>query len=301
MNESEATATATVAVMAALADGNLSPGEQTQLEALVARLGLPSASTLVEQVRSGRLRVIDVASRLSDGSARRMAYDAALTVCSADGTTNASERGFLAELRDALGLAASDVQQAERDAGSLSTAPVTGALPTATPTTDAGLDETILQVAILTGALELLPDRLANIAILPLQLRMVYQVGQRYGQQLDANQVKDLAGTFGLGAAAQAVEGVIRKALGSLASGLLGGLLGGAAGAAVTFATTYALGHAAKQYYAQGRKLSADDLRALFTRFQGEGRDLLPKVQEQIQSLAGRLKLPDVLRQLRGV
>jgi uncharacterized protein (DUF697 family) len=145
----------------------------------------------------------------------------------------------------------------------------------------------------------------ANIAILPLQLRLVYQVGQRYGQQLDANQVKDLAGTFGIGAAAQAVEGIIRKALGSVASGLLGGLFGGAtgvaAGAAVSFATTYALGHAAKQYYAQGRKLSAGDLRALFSRFRGEAKDLLPKVQGQIQSMAGSLKLPDVLSQLRGL
>jgi len=116
--------------------------------------------------------------------------------------------------------------------------------------------------------------------------------------------VKDLAGTFGLGAAAQMVEGMVRKALGGIASGLLGGLIGGAtgvaAGAAVTFAATYALGHAAKQYYAQGRKLSADDMRALFTRFQGEAQALLPQVQGQIQSLAQQVKLPDVLSQLRG-
>ena len=135
---------------------------------------------------------------------------------------------------------------------------------------------------MLTAALELLPDRLANVAILPLQLRLVYEIGQRHGQQLDANQVKDLAGTFGLGAAAQVVEGLVRKVLGGVASGLLGGLLGGAtglaAGAAVTFAATYALGHAAEQYYAQGRKLSAEDLRALFTRFQGEAQALLPQV-----------------------
>jgi hypothetical protein len=100
------------------------------------------------------------------------------------------------------------------------------------------------------------------------------------------------------------VEGMVRKMLGSVASGLLGGLLGGAtgvaAGAAVTFAATYALGHAAKQYYAQGRKLSAEDLRALFTRFQGEAQGLLPQVSGQIQSLAQQVKLPDVLAQIRG-
>jgi uncharacterized protein (DUF697 family) len=157
---------------------------------------------------------------------------------------------------------------------------------------------------MLTGALEILPDRLANLAILPLQLRLVYEIGQRYGQQLDANQVKDLAGTLGLGAAAQLVEGMVRKVLGGVASGILGGILGGAtgmaAGAAVTFASTYALGHVARQYYAQGRKLSADDLRALFTRFQSEAQGLLPQVQGQIESLAKQVKLPELLSQIRS-
>jgi uncharacterized protein (DUF697 family) len=128
-------------------------------------------------------------------------------------------------------------------------------------------------------------------------------VGQHYGQELDANQVKDLAGTLGVGAAAQMVEGVVRKVLGGLASGVLGGLLGGAtglaAGAAVSFASTYALGHAAKQYYAQGRRLSSDDLRALFVRFQAEAQGLLPRVQGQIQSMAGRLNLQDIIQQVR--
>ena len=153
------------------------------------------------------------------------------------------------------------------------------------------------------GDEEILPDQLASLAILPLQLRLVYLVGQQYGQALDAGQVKDLAGTLGIGAAAQMVEGVVRNVLGRLASGALGGLFGGAtglaAGAAVSFASTYALGHAAKQYYAQGRNLSADDLRALFVRFQGEAKGLLPKVQGQIQSLAGGLNLQDVIQQFR--
>src|SRR5207247_353714 len=101
--------------------------------------------------------------------------------------------------------------------------------------------------------LEVLPDQLANIAILPLQLRLVYQIGQRHGQKLDVNQVKDLAATLGLGAAAQSMEGVVMKLVGGLTGGLFGGLMGGASriatGAAISFAATYALGHVADQYY----------------------------------------------------
>ena len=110
---------------------------------------------------------------------------------------------------------------------------------TGKPPSDAVLDDLILKQAMLTGALEILPDRLANVAILPLQLRLVYQVGQHFGQKLDADQVKDLAGTLGLGAAAQVMESVVRKVLGGIAGGILGGMVGGvtglAAGAAVSF------------------------------------------------------------------
>lgn len=166
------------------------------------------------------------------------------------------------------------------------------------------LDDFILQQAILTGALEILPDRLANIAILPLQLRLVYQIGQRHGQKLDINQVKDLAATLGLGVAAQGMEGVVMNLVGGLAKGLLGGLVGGAArvatGAAISFSATYALGHVADQYYAQGRSLSRNDLLALFDRFKQDAKTIYPKVQSQIQAKSGTLNLQSLLAGLRG-
>jgi uncharacterized protein (DUF697 family) len=132
---------------------------------------------------------------------------------------------------------------------------------------------------------------------------MVYQIGQHHGQQLDANQIKDLAGTLGIGVTAQLMEGVLRGALGGLAKGIFGGLVGGAtglaAGAAVTFASTYALGHVANQYYAQGRSLSNQDLRNLFARFQEEAKALFPKLQDQVQAQAKTLNLQSLLGGLR--
>ena len=303
MNASDASTIGQLALLAALADGTIAAEEQAELSRIAGRLGVPATSAMMDQAQGGRSSVAQLAGTLSEASARRTAYEVAVAVCAADGTTNAREQEFLSQLRAALTLDAAEVRGFEREATALATAPVTSGR--AAPTTDADLDTAILDQAMLTGALELLPDGLANMAILPLQMRLVYQVGQRYGQQLDANQIKDLAGTLGIGAAAQAVEGLLRKVLGSVAGGLLGNLVGGAAGTAagvaVSFVTTYALGHVAKQYYAQGRTLSADDLRALFTRFQGEARELLPKVQGRIQALAGNVRLPDVLSQIRGI
>jgi len=305
MNSQDQTAAVTLAMLAAAADGSQSPAEQAQLATFAAKAGVSDLRAVAKQIAAGQVTLRDVAGRFSDDDARREAYEIALLVCSADGPANEKEQAFLAELRAALGIGAADLRSTEQGVRALVTVPVApaGAAASGATGSEAALDETILQQAMLTGALEILPDRLANLAILPLQLRLVYQVGQHYGQSLDAGQIKDLAGTLGIGAAAQLVEGMVRKVLGGLTGGLLGGVLGGAtglaAGAAVSFAATYALGHVAKQYYAQGRKLSAEDLRSLFARFQEDARGLLPRVQDQIRRLAGTLNLQEVVDQLR--
>jgi tellurite resistance protein/uncharacterized protein (DUF697 family) len=306
MNNSDNPWLVAIAMMAATSDGASGPAEQAAIDAVVKRIGSPDISRIAQQLSSGQIHVGDVARQLSDDEARRAAYEAAVAVCHADGATNPAEQAFLEELRAALGLSAADATAIAQAAGAMSDAPTaevgTGPIPQSA--TDKALDELILQQAMLTGALEILPDRLANVAILPLQLRLVYQIGQRSGQRLNVNQVKDLAATLGLGAAAQVMEGVVMKVLGGLAGGLLGGLVGGATrvatGAAVTFASTYALGHVAKQYYAQGRSLSKADLKALFARFQEEAKSIFPKVQEQITAQSRTLNLQSVLGGLRG-
>lgn len=312
MNQSDHAPLIALAMLAAKADGETDAAEQAAVHEAVERIGNPDISRLAKQVSDGTLRVADVAGRLSGEEARRAAYTSALAVCHADGPANPAEEQFLDHLQDALGLDATTVAELDRTASGLSAgaaagkggkvteASAPGAEAGAAGAPDGELEDYILDQAILTGALEILPDHLANIAILPLQLRMVYQIGQRHGQKLDLSQVKDLAATLGLGAAAQSIEGVAIKLLGGVAGGLLGGLIGGAArvatGAAITFAATYALGHVADQYYAQGRKLSAKDLRTQFTRFQQEAHTIYPRVEEAIHDRAGKLDLKSLTR-----
>ena len=301
MNTTDHAPLIAIAMLAARADGRTDSTEQQAVDAVVARIGNPDVTRLAQQVASGQLRVADLASRLSDDEARRVAYEGALAICNADGVMNPAERAFLEELRQALGLSAESVADAAKTAEGLAGSPVaevhTGAPPTG------ALDEAILQQAMLTGALEILPDRLATIAVLPLQLRLVYQIGQSHGQKLDVNQVKDLAATLGLGAVAQGMESFVMRIAGGLAGGLLGGLVGGATrvatGAAITFAATYALGHVADQYYQQGRRLSANDLRALFDRFKQDARTIYPRVEQQIRTQSSTLNLQSVLQGLR--
>jgi uncharacterized protein (DUF697 family)/tellurite resistance protein len=301
MQTSDSAPIIAIVMLAARADGTVDSAEQRAVDAVASRIGNPNVDSLAEQVAAGQLRAADLASRLSDAEARRVAYEGALAIVNADGSANESERAFLEELRAALGLSSAEVAEATRTADALAEAPISGVQmgkPPAGP-----VDEFILQQAILTGALEILPDQLANIAILPIQLRMVYQIGQRHGQKLDFDQIKDLAATLGLGAAAQCLESVAMKLIGGLAGGLLGGILGStsriATGAIITFSATYALGHVSDHYYAQGRRISAADLKALFAKFQDDAKTIYPQIEEQVHRQAGTLNLQSILAGLR--
>ena len=292
-----------VGLAAAVADGRSDERELARLREVARSTGV-GESALAGSTAS---LPADLGSRLSSDGARRAAYELALAVCGADGAINEAEERFLAGLRGMLGLSEEAVASLHRDARAIATASVPAPVEPATPRTEAGgddLDALILGQAKLTAALELLPQSLATMAIIPLQMRMVYSIGQAHGQALDADQVQDLLGALGIGVAAQVVDGVARKivcgvfegVLGRLLGGLAGGVAGAASGAATSFATTYALGQAAKQYYAQGRRLGTEDLRALFARLKDDAVKLYPQVQSQIESQAKGLDLTQILR-----
>ena len=287
-----------VGIAAALADGTCNPDERRHIERLATAAGLDAATTLAQ----GATDTPDLAIRLHDAVGRKAAYDFAVAVCNADGVTNDAERRFLDGLRAELELPEAVAMHELATAGALASAPVAGG-PLAAETAST-VEDLVLQHAVLAGALELLPQSLANLAVIPVQLRMVYLIGQRHGMQLDAAQAKDMLGTFGLGAATQVLDGITRRVLGGVASGLLGTLLGGAAGGVAgvgtVFAATYALGQAAEQYYAQGRRLGPDDLRALFARLREEAQGLYPKVRAQIEERAETLDLQQVIAMLGG-
>ena len=304
-----------ICLLAALADGRRTVAEQEEFARIRSRLGGGDGSEAAARVQSGELTVSVAARQLSSDEARRLAYEMAVTMVYADGDATPKERAFLDELKQLLGLRR-EATAVQEEARLLAEAPLLGPTPSgavggrdeARPSQagipamshDTALDLMIRQQALLAGALELLPQNLASLAILPIQMRLVYRIGADYGQKLDGTQIKDLLGAMGIGAAVQLLDRVARRLMASL-GGAVGGVAGILAGAGVAFVATYALGHAAKQYYAQGRRLSQADLRALFERFRAEAEALVPTVREEIQAQAEKLDLPGVLATVRGI
>jgi uncharacterized protein (DUF697 family) len=174
-----------------------------------------------------------------------------------------------------------------------------GALVAAVPADAAALDAMIQNYAIVNGALELLPQSLASMAIIPLQMKMVYAIGKAYGFELDRDHIKELLATLGVGLTSQFLEQFGRKLIGGVLGRLGGGLLGGAGsvttGAAFSFASTYALGHVAQRYYAGGRSIDAAGLKQAFAEMLGQAKQLQTRYTSQIAEQARTLDLDKLL------
>jgi uncharacterized protein (DUF697 family)/tellurite resistance protein len=311
MNKAEQRALLTLCLMAAFADGGNSEGERAEIKRIADMLGADGAldaSAIYQEVLLRKPDLAAVAAVLTQRDQRQFAYEMAVCVCDADGATSPAEREFLGRLAQALGLDAGAAQAFTRQADAVTDAPLggsalDGAIVGAVPASAAELDPMILNYSILNGALELLPQSLASMAIIPLQMKMVYRVGKAHGFELDRGHIKDLLATMGVGLTSQYVEQIGRKLLGGLLGRIGGGLLGGmgsaTTGAAFSFASTYALGQVAKRYYAGGRTIDAAGLQQTFVSLLGEAKQLQGRYTSQIAEQARTLDVNKLLSIVR--
>ncbi|EJL74692.1 GTPase associated protein [Variovorax sp. CF313] len=311
MTPSETKSIVTLSLLAAFVDGEKHERERAEIKRIAE--GLSQADglnlpTLYQDVLMKRVSLASVAGELKSTESRQLAYEMAVCVCDADGTQSEAERMFLADVRTSLGLDASAAAFSQRaeDIAAVPVATAAGGSAVAAPGTpdSAELDKSILNAAILNGALELLPETLSTMAIIPLQMKLVYRIGQSYGYQLDSGHVKDFLATVGVGLTSQYLEQAGRKLLGGLLGKVGGGLLRGLGNQAVSsgmsFASTYALGHVAKRYYAGGRTLSTQMLKDAFSGVVKEGQSLQTQYLPAIQEKARTLDVGKVLSLVRG-
>jgi uncharacterized protein (DUF697 family)/tellurite resistance protein len=280
MTERESSAVLAIAIHAAFADGAPDEPEREQIRRVADGLaggGIPGLPSAYQAVLVEKRTLEDAAAALGSPETRRFAYEMAVAVAEADGVRTEPERAFLARLAGLLAIDEAPAAELERQTQVLLATPVA---PSASPLTPDGaaLDAKILDYAILNGALELLPESLATMAIIPLQMKLVYEVGLAHGYTLDRGHVTELLATVGAGVTGQAVEQVGRKILGGILGSIGGRMLGGlgrqAVSSSVAFATTYALGKVAREYYASGRRIDAAQLKVVFQRLLDEARGL---------------------------
>jgi uncharacterized protein (DUF697 family)/tellurite resistance protein len=316
MSPEQQQAILTIALLAAFADGTNDDREREEIRRLAESLGSePGAANLAGLYREVLLKRVDLtaaAAVLNDPEHRQLAYEMAVCVCDADGSTTEAERSFLADLSRALSLDAGVTVPLDRQAAAMAelteaAAPVTASpsVIAATPNiSEAEQDRSILNYAILNGALELLPQSWASMAIIPLQIKMVYGIGKVHGYELDQSHIRELLATLGVGLTSQYLEQFGRKLLGGLLGKVAGGLaksLGkSATSVAFSFATTYALGQVARRYYAGGRQMNTMLLQESFQNLLGPAKEMQARLLPQIQQRAGSLDMGQIITMVRG-
>ena len=314
MNLAQQKAILTIALLAAFADGNKHDRERDQIgrlaESLADQGSAPELSGLYQDVLLKRVSLADACAALDDPGHRQLAYEMAVCVCDADGAQSDAERRFPGELKTRLGLDATQTAAVEREADALADEPL-AALPVVQASNaaipgvrEAELDQSILKYSILNGALELLPQSWASMAIIPIQIKMVYRIGGAYGHTLDKSHIKEFIATVGVGLTSQYLEQFGRKLLGGLLGKVAGKTLGGmgraATGVAFSFATTYALGQIAKRYYAGGRQMSTAVLKESFGNLLGPAKQLQAQYASQIQQKSSTIDASQILALVRG-
>ena len=316
MDTSTQRAILNIMIHAALVDGQKSETERAAIrdvaESLAGQAGGAALAGVYQDVLLKRLTLQQAIAGLRELEHRQLAYEMAVCVCDADGVQSQAEQAFLGSLREALVLAADDpalagAAQADVIAAAAvaapPAAPAAAVAVAAAPARDAELDKSILNYSILNGALELLPQSWASMAIIPLQVQMVYKIGKVHGVEMDQGHIKEFIATVGVGLTSQYVEQIGRKLIGGLvgkaAGKMLGGLTGAATGMAFSFATTYALGQVAKRYYAGGRVMSTELLKRSFQEMLGPAKNLQQEYLPAIRQRASTLSASEVVELVR--
>jgi uncharacterized protein (DUF697 family)/tellurite resistance protein len=322
LEDKQARAVIEIALMAAFADGLNDDRERDQLKQVADAIGAGANvdfPAIYREVLLGKRDPAVPAAALGTPEARQLAYEMAVGVCDADGKRNDKETAFLASLAGTLGIQSQQARtiaaHADEIAGAAeapASATAGGAVQPPAPSSGTSAsgsaqvdhDQTILNHAITAAALELLPDSLANLAVIPVQLKLVHRIGQSYGYPMNTSNAKDFLAVLGVGLASQYVEGFARKLLGGVLGGLGGGL-GRAAGrqaasSGLAFATTYAIGKVANEYYAGGRTLDQARLKGTFTRMVEDAKQLAGNYTEQIQARAKTIDTKQLGALVRG-
>ena len=282
-----------MAVCVCDADGTLSEPEQRFLSTARAALGLDVAASAAFVEDAQTLAELPMAAEPAARTGTSWGAAPLAAGSAADGTGIAS-----------VATAAPVAAVAPSGSGTAGSA-LSGTAGSARPAVnEAELDSAILNAAIINGALELLPESLSTMAIIPLQMKLVWRIGKAYGFELDRGHIKDFLATVGVGLTSQYLEQAGRKLLGGLlgkaGKGLLGGLGRQAVSSGMSFAATYALGHVANQYYAGGRTLSTDMLKNAYQHVMQDGRQLQTRYLPQMQEMARGLNTAKILQMVRG-
>ncbi|MEN9206637.1 MAG: DUF533 domain-containing protein [Gloeomargarita sp. GMQP_bins_120] len=293
LSPQEALACIKVLIFMARADGIFRAEEEEILLETCRNLDLPPDVSLLDLVRQD----IDLEAELAQitsPAAREQVYAAALAMACADRNRSVEEREVLARIKQAFRIPqeqADFIQRLLED--TRSTLLPTPIAPIRDPVErERRIDQIIRNYAIFTAVLGAFPvpglALVTDIAVLTFQLKMIEEIGQYWGYQVqrrEAELLRDgMVGGVGISLFRIAVSNAAKLVPG----------WGSVVGASLSYASTWAIGKVANQYYASGGKLDRQTLQEAFRQARREGEQEYQKnralIQAQQQAHADRIQ-----------
>lgn len=280
LNETEALASLRVLICIAKANGNIDPDERAALENVVSQLQIPAGST----VKSLLEEKVDLESQLrlfTSPESRDLLYQSALGFARLERHPQPEAQKILDRIRAGLQISEEKALLTRRI---ISEAKDTLLPSNIQPSNDPALrvgevKSDIVKYSVLTGVLGSIPlpgvAIATDLAVVAVQVKLVRDIGQRWGHTIDKQAAVSLMAGLGLGTGA-------RIAVSNLAK--LVPVWGSVIGATASFASTWALGKVADTYFERGMLTEMPALKAEFQAAQAEGRQAYLAHKERIEA-----------------
>ncbi len=269
-----------VLVCVAKADGDISPDERLAIGNSLMGLELPidvTPKSLLDEQND-----LDAQLRLfTTPESRDSLYHSALGMVHSDGNCTPKEQKMLEHIRTTLQISDEKASLARRIFdGAKDTVLLSSIEETHDPARrGAEVKSDITKYSVLSGVLGAFPvPGLAiatDLAVVGVQVKLVRDIGQRWGHKIDKQAATSLLGGLGLGTGA-------RIAVSNLAK--LVPVWGSVVGATGSFASTWALGQIADKYFAGGMKTETATMKSDFKFAQEEGRTAYATHKELVDS-----------------
>jgi uncharacterized protein (DUF697 family)/tellurite resistance protein len=269
-----------VLISVAQADGNFSSDEKDQIKKLFV-----GKEDLFDQALHGDIDMEAELTVIGDDEAyRRRLYRAAYAVVYADGRASTDE---VAALRKICADEGETTLVAQVLGETMDTLRFGSILPVADPVrrrSEIMMDTS--KYAVLSGVVGALPVPIFSDAlVVTFQTKLVVDIGNYWGQEMDSKGAVTLLGSLGLGVG-------IRVALNTLAKLVPG--WGSAVGGATSFASTFAVGEVANAWFASGQTMEKDAITTLFKDAKSRGNTLFEEkkstIMDERQKMGSTLK-----------
>lgn len=261
-----------VLVALAKADGTLDDAEREALSAMLGDRAGALGELTTEQA--------DVAAELEqlDEDDRKRLYQSAFALAYADGNASVHEVSMLKQILPDPGEHSTLGQVLGETLDTL----VPGRIvATADPMQrEMEITEDILKYSALAAVAGAMPlpgvGIIADLAVIAIQTKMVHDIGQHWGHNMDRAAIRAFIGSV-------AGSAGLRIAINNLSRFVPG--WGSAVGATTSFAATYALGIVAQRYFEAGRGLDESELKSLFAEAREQGRSTYEAKKSEIDAL----------------